>query len=169
MNILLSIRSTSDQSHREIPCTLDDPLVIGRGAEQGLLLDGPDLSREHLALGSDGTNVYVTDLSSNGTWLNGNKLPRSVKSKVRPEDSIEVPGYVLRFRLDVPTSTQNVVALSSPSFQQPAPASPAPAAPGAIAVLDPVVRFIGSFSFSEKLLILVGITGLVLFFVYFTS
>ena len=169
MNILLSIRSTSDQSFREIPCTLDDQLVIGRGAEQGVLLDGPDLSREHLVLGSDGTSVYVTDLSSNGTWINGSKLSRSVRSKIRPEDSIEVPGYVLRFRLDLPTSAQNVLARSSTSFHEASPASPAPAASGPMAMLDPVFRFIGSFSFSEKLLILVGITGLVLFFVYFTS
>ena len=168
MNILLSIRSTGDQSLREIPCALDDQLVIGRGAEQGLLLDGPDLSREHLVLASDGTNVYVTDISSNGTWINGTRLARAVRSRVRPEDAIEVPGYVLRFRVQADGTQANALAPSATSLPVAPPAMPAPAG-GAMAMLDPIFRFIGSFSFSEKLLILIAVSGLVLFVVYLTS
>ena len=47
MEILLSIRAKSDSSTREVKAAIDNGLVIGRGAEQGVLLDGPDLSREH--------------------------------------------------------------------------------------------------------------------------
>lgn len=170
MNILLSIRSTSDQSIREVHYALDDQLVIGRGAEQGILLDGEGLSREHFLLGTDGTNFYLADLSSNGTWINGTKLARSVRTRVRPEDSIEVPGYVLRFRIDSPeTSRQSALAHLSTPLSPPAGAMPARAATGVLGVLDPLFRFIGSFSFMEKLLIFVGATGLLLFFLYLTS
>jgi predicted component of type VI protein secretion system len=170
MNILLSIRSTIDQSVREINCALDDHLVIGRGAEEGVLLDGQDLSREHFMLGTDGTNFYVTDLSSNGTWLNGTKLTRSARSRIRPEDSIEVPGYVLRFRLDgAGGNGEGALAQAPSSLIQASPTMTVPAATGALRMLDPVFRFIGSFGFMEKLLIVVGACGLLLFLFYLTS
>ena len=98
MEMLLSIRSKSDGSVREVKHDIGNGLVVGRGAEHGVLLDGPDLSREHLVLTTDGTDIYVTDLSSNGTWLNGARLRRSIRSLMRVEDSVEVPGYVLTVR-----------------------------------------------------------------------
>src|SRR4051794_10428974 len=99
MEILLSICSKTDGSVREAKLQLGERLVLGRGAENGVLLDGPDLSREHLTLSTDGTNIYVTDLSVNGTWLNGTRLGKSIKKRVRPEDSIEVPGYAINVRI----------------------------------------------------------------------
>jgi predicted component of type VI protein secretion system len=169
MEIQLLIRSKTEASTREVPCAIGDGLVIGRGAEQGVLLDGPDLSREHLVLTTDGTHVYVTDLSVNGTWLNGNRLKRSVKTRVRTDDLIEVPGYALSFSpAEQPEKTGEAAIAHMP---QPAPA-PRPAAPSVpepaepVGVLDPVFRFIGSFSFGEKFLALVGVGGLLLLYIY---
>jgi pSer/pThr/pTyr-binding forkhead associated (FHA) protein len=168
MDILLSIRSKADSSTREVKSAIGDGLVIGRGAEQGVLLDGPDLSREHLVLTADGTNIYVTDLSSNGTWLNGTRLKRSVKARASAEDLIEIPGYALSFRLaDQPEKTAPVAQLpASLSPEIPDIAPPPPASPG---LLGPVFRFIGSFTLLEKTVVIVGVGGLMLLFSYFNS
>ena len=98
MDVFLSITSTTDGSVQEVRYSLSESLVVGRGAEGGVLLEGPDLSREHLAFTSEGSNVYVTDLSVNGTWVNGRRLRKSVRQRISPEDSIELPGYVLKYR-----------------------------------------------------------------------
>src|SRR5215831_14084906 len=99
MEILLSISSTLDNSVREVKRSLHDGLVVGRGAEEGILLEGKDLSREHLVLTEEGTAILVTDLSVNGTWLNGKRLKKSVKARVHPGDAISISGYVLTYQL----------------------------------------------------------------------
>jgi predicted component of type VI protein secretion system len=167
MEILLSIQSKADGATREIKSNIGNGLVIGRGAEQGVLLDGPDLSREHLVLSTDGTNVFVTDLSSNGTWLAGNRLKPSVKTRMRPGDMIEVPGYALQVKPAAEPEKPKEAAVA----QMPAP-EPAPSAPPSdesaerAGLLAPVSRFIGSFSFGEKFLVLVGLVGLILLYTY---
>lgn len=182
MEMLLSIRSKSDGSVREVKHDIDNGLVVGRGAEHGVLLDGTDLSREHLVLTTDGADIYVTDLSSNGTWLNGVRLRRSIRSRVRVEDSVEVPGYVLTVRPDgqpekpekadeVPVAPvaqrlQPVVPIAEPS-QVVVPITPEPA--GALAFLDPVFGFVRSFTFLEKFLAFVGLSGLLLLYTYVGS
>jgi pSer/pThr/pTyr-binding forkhead associated (FHA) protein len=172
VEILLSIRSKTDGNGREVRCAIGEGLVIGRGAEEGVLLDGPDLSREHLVLTTDGANVYVTDLSSNGTWLNGARLRRSIRSRARVEDSIEVPGYVLKFRPAGQPEKAEEAAVAQPP--QPVPeaipiAQPAPETSKPPSMLNPVFQFLGSFTFGEKFLVLVGLGGLLLLYTYVAS
>lgn len=170
MEILLSIQSKIDGSVREMKREIADGLAIGRGAEEGVLLDGPDLSREHLILTADGSNVYVTDLSNNGTWLNGTRLRRSVKSRIRPEDSIEVPGYILTFQLaNRPQEVVEVTATPVARALDDTNLIAAQKASGPLAVLDPVFRFVGSFTFMEKFFTLVSFGGLFLLYAYFGS
>lgn len=172
MEVLLSIQSKADGSVREIQREIADGLAMGRGAEEGVLLDGPDLSREHLILTTDGSAVYVTDLSNNGTWLNGTRLRRSVKSRLRADDSIEVPGYILSFRLPeppqeagAPVANDALIAVAPDRVPAPEP----PKASGPMAVLDPVFHFIGSFTFMEKFFTVVACGGLLLLYTYFGS
>ncbi len=172
MEVLVSIQSKADGNVREIKREVADGLAIGRGAEEGILLDGPDLSREHLVVNTDGSAIYVTDLSNNGTWLNGTRLRRSIKSKVRSDDTIEVPGYILSIRL--PEDLQQPVgalAKAAPldfSARSAAPAEP-PKASGLMAMLEPVFHFIGSFTFAEKFFTIMAFGGLVLLYAYFGS
>ncbi len=172
MEVLLSIQSKTDGSVREVKRDIADGLAVGRGAEEGVLLDGPDLSREHLMLTTDGAVVYVTDLSNNGTWLNGSRLRRSIKSRVRAEDSIELPGYILTFRL--PEEAQEIVAVSTSETPRAvseisSPAQEPPKPSGPLAMLDPVFHFIGSFTFMEKFLAVVSCGGLLLLYSYLGS
>ena len=172
MEILLSIKSKTDNTGREEKYEIGDGLVIGRGAEPGVLVEGLDLSREHLVLTTDGTDIYVEDLSVNGTWLNGTRLRKSVKTRVRAEDSIGLPGYSLTFVLvdqSEETSAESI-APASPSIPDNIPSSsPAPNKSGPLAALDPIFRFIGSFTFMEKFLVVVGLTGLLLLYTYISS
>ncbi len=169
MEILLSIRSKADSSTREVKSAIGDGLVIGRGAEQGVLLDGPDLSREHLVLTADGPNIFVTDLSSNGTWLNGTRLKRSVKTRANAEDLIEIPGYALSFR----SADQPEKVAGAPVAQMPPPLPPERpeivSPPARSGLLAPVFGFIGSFTLLEKTAVIVGVCGLLLLFSYFSS
>jgi len=177
MEIMLSISSKAGGNGREVPCAIGDGLIVGRGAEQGILLDGPDLSREHLLLTTDGTNVYVTDLSSNGTWLNGTRLRRSVRSRARAEDTIEVPGYVLKFRSadtsektpDAPKEKEAVAKVPEPVPQD----TPVGLASAELSkphsALELAFQFVGSFTFGEKFLIFAGVLGLILVYTYLGS
>src|SRR5580704_2359912 len=128
MEIRLSIQSKADGNLREIKRDIGEGLAVGRGAEEGILLDGPDLSREHLIISTDGKYIYVTDISNNGTWLNGTRLRRSLRTRVRTEDTIEVPGYVINIEpVAKPDETNDgaEVALvpSPPSAREPVPSS----------------------------------------------
>jgi pSer/pThr/pTyr-binding forkhead associated (FHA) protein len=172
MEILLSIQSKTDGTVREEKYDIGSGLVIGRGAEQGVLLEGLDLSREHLVLTADGTHIYVEDLSVNGTWLNGKRLRKSVKTRVRADDSIGLPGYSLTFRLvDQSDETPaDSIPPVSPVISDHIPTEVLAAnKSGPLAALDPVFRFISSFSFMEKFLVLVGLTGLLLLYTYVSS
>src|SRR5262249_13693168 len=130
-------------------------------------LEGGDLSREHLVFTADDRNIYVTDLSANGTWVNGSRLRKSVRTRVRPEDTIEIPGY----GLNVKRVEQAIEVATPPSLEvvrgreYVAPKKKT----GVMGMLDPAFRFIGSFTFMEKMMVLFGIVGLVLLGTYLRS
>ena len=176
MEILLSISSKTDGSVRETRIDVGEGLVVGRGAEGGVLLEGPDLSREHLILTTDGTNLYITDLSSNGTWVNGTRLRRSIRSRLRSGDSIELPGYALRFQpaeepVKEPERPQEIAVarLPEPIAEEGPAALPTPPASPPRGFLAPVSDFVGSFTFGEKFLFLIGLGGLLLLYTYVAS
>jgi predicted component of type VI protein secretion system len=170
MEVLVSIRDKADSSTRELKAPIGDGLAIGRGAEQGVLLDGPDLSREHLIVTTDGVDLYVADTSSNGTWLNGNRLKRSAKTRITDEDLVEIPGYALTFQFADRAARKNEAAIEpapAPVLEMSSAAVPLPEKPSSF--LSPVFGFIGSFTFLEKFMMIAGAGGLLLLFSYFGS
>jgi predicted component of type VI protein secretion system len=173
MEILLSIESKHDGTTRELKRELGEGLVVGRGAEEGILLDGSDLSREHLIITADSTHIYVTDLSNNGTWLNGTRIRRSLRTRVRPEDKIEIPGYILVVKPAAEPveekSGAEVAIVPSPAALETMQAPPASVPSGPMAFLRPVSNFIGSFTFMEKFSVFVACLGLLLLYSYFGS
>ena len=151
MEIQLQVRSKSDGTFQESKHVLDRELVIGRGAECGVVLEGTGLSREHIRLEPDGDGLSVTDLSSNGTWINGARLRRDEKYTLRSGDSIELPGFTL--------------SIATPSMSA-ATQSGANARSGKMSPLDPVFRLLSSFTATEKFFALVGLCGLLLLYIY---
>lgn len=171
MDIFVSIQSKSDSGTREVKSTIAEGLVIGRGVEKGILLEGPDLSREHLVITADGDDLFVTDLSSNGTWVNGSRLQRAERSRVQEGDLIEVPGYVLTFKLaEQPEKTPPtpVLQMQSPVHETEANLSPRSTRPKS-GLLTPVFNVLGSFTLLEKFSALVALAGLTLLLSYFGS
>jgi len=169
MDIFLSIRSKTDSGTREVRSAIAEGLVIGRGVEKGILLDGPDLSREHLVITADGDDLFVTDLSSNGTWINGSRLERAERSRVREGDLIEVPGYVLTFKLaeQLEKTPAAPVLQMQPPVQEMEAVLSSPSTHPKSGLLSPVFNFLGSFTLLEKFSALVALAGLTLLLSYF--
>ncbi len=82
-----------------------DWLVAGRecaGVDERhrLLIDDPVISRTHLELrlDLDLDLAWLTDHSTNGTRLNGQRMERSVAVRIKPGDRIRLGGTELQFR-----------------------------------------------------------------------
>jgi predicted component of type VI protein secretion system len=106
VDVLFNVRSKADNSVKESNLAVTDRVLVGRGPDCAVLLDGQGISREHLALESDESNVFIIDTSSNGTWVNGKRLPQNGRSKVEHSDLIEVPGYEIRIHTAAGTPAQ---------------------------------------------------------------
>ena len=75
------------------------PLRLGRApAGNGLRLDGPaaGLSREHCQLLLAGGEAVVEDLSTYGTWLNGERVRRRARLRVGDVLRLGMPGVELQ-------------------------------------------------------------------------
>src|SRR5258705_396744 len=79
-----------------------DKLTIGRGEKAALhgascTLDDGRVSAQHATLELQGDSLFLTDLgSSNGTWLNGEKVTQA--TEVHEGDLIEIGRTVLAYR-----------------------------------------------------------------------
>lgn len=72
--------------------------VIGR-RNADVLLEDPDVSRQHAAIERYGSRYLIRDLgSTNGTFVNGERIDARI---LEPRDVIEVGGTRLAFRLQV--------------------------------------------------------------------
>ncbi len=74
----------------------DTEFVVGRSSYCSLILDHPSVSRLHASLKPLGDQIVLSDLgSTNGTFLNNNRLEGSVETSVRLGDQIRVGEIVL--------------------------------------------------------------------------
>jgi adenylate cyclase len=89
----------------ERPVPVHGWLAVGRecaGVDEWhrLLIDDPAVSRTHLELrlDLDLDQAWLTDLSTNGTRLNGQRIARSVPVRIRPGDRVRLGPAELQFR-----------------------------------------------------------------------
>jgi len=82
----------------------DAQFVIGRARTADYVIADSRVSRRHLLLEQTGSGWVVRDISSNGTWIDGQRMPESVP--VHDE---------VRLRLGTPTGPEVVV---HPEFPQ---------------------------------------------------
>jgi len=82
-----------------------DWLVVGRecpGVDERhrLLIEDPTISRTHLDvwLDHDRDQAWLTDRSTNGTRLNGQRIERSVPTPIKPGDRVRLGDAELQFR-----------------------------------------------------------------------
>lgn len=149
MDVLFKVRSKADNSIKESKLGVTDRVLVGRGPDCAVLLDGQGISREHLALEGDEANVFIIDTSSNGTWVNGKRLPQNGRSKVEHNDLIEVPGYEIRVH------KANMPAQQTPQTIRQAPLPPVSSLPSS-----------RSLSLLDKFTILTALVSIALLLLY---
>src|SRR5579871_4869394 len=67
------------------------PFTIGRARECHLVIDHSQVSRLHARLELDHEQIAITDLNStNGTFVNGERLPSGQSRKLRAGDKINL-------------------------------------------------------------------------------
>lgn len=75
---------------RTLPLTARG-VTIGRGSDNNLVINYPDVSRYHAQIASDGLTAYVTDLGSgNGTFLDQQPLVPNVSTVWPPGVLLQV-------------------------------------------------------------------------------
>ena len=77
-------------------CDVATPVSVGRGPESLLLLDGNGISREHFVLNCESESIFITDQSTNGTWLNGKRLGVGEQRPLALGDEVAIPGFDIR-------------------------------------------------------------------------
>ncbi|MEQ9410568.1 MAG: FHA domain-containing protein [Fuerstiella sp.] len=112
MKVVLELQ---DQPSNIKKVTVRHDIVIGRGAECNLRLSAPQVSRRHCFLRISADSATVTDLdSSNGTFLNGRKLPSGKRCHL--EDgarlSIGPVQFTARVLSEAPAGAQLQVAVN---------------------------------------------------------
>ena len=76
---------------------------IGRRPDNQIPLRGESVSRRHARLKWHHGNLYIVDLAStNGTTLNGRRLESYVPYPLRTGDKIEIAGFKLTLKSQVP-------------------------------------------------------------------
>jgi predicted component of type VI protein secretion system len=128
-------------------------------------LDGTGISREHLRLHSDGDALFVTDLSSNGTWLNTRRLTRDKPHALTTADAIQIPGFEIRIELPNLSAADGQQARSAAPAASGTSANPA----GAGGPLQFMRDLEASLSKVEKLLIALALASFVLVLVYLAA
>jgi pSer/pThr/pTyr-binding forkhead associated (FHA) protein len=163
VELLISAHSNENGPLNSAKCSLDGAVTLGRGPDSPVMLDGTGISREHFRLHSEGNGIFITDLSSNGTWLNTQRLTRGEPSPLTPADAIKIPGFEIR--IDLPDA--------APDRKTQATVPSVPETPTALertrGPLEPVRNLWASLSRVEKLLIALAVGAIVLAALYLQS
>ncbi len=151
MELLITVKPEAGGEPRNVRLDFSHRLVLGRGPESPIPLDGGALSREHFAFVLENGALHVRDLSSNGTWLNGRRLSREQPWRVRAGDTVRISGY--EFDIDFAEGAEHEpVAAGEATANSTAELPPDPPNPVANA-MAPVARFWNGFTGLEKFLI----------------
>jgi len=157
LEIQVFVLNKEDQSSREFRCRLEDRVVVGRGPESAVPIDGAAISREHLVLEKgESDSLLITDVSANGCWINGSRVPKSRRLRLQDSDVVEVPGFEIHVTRLLPAAEP---ALPVPQREP----EPAPRRLGAL--LAPLA----AFTFAEKFTAVAALASLGLVVAYALS
>ena len=107
------LTSTDGLQHHEL--RTGTTLVVGRAPTSDIAIFDPTISRRHAELLADETGVHVRDLaSSNGTFLNGERLEDGVAANVAPGDTVTFGKVAFRIQpVTPPAAYASAAALSA--------------------------------------------------------
>jgi pSer/pThr/pTyr-binding forkhead associated (FHA) protein len=159
VDIVIKAKSKSDGLVQNVRHSSTGPMILGRGPDSAVPLEAPGISREHLEVQVEDLELFLTDMSSNGTWLNGARMPQRRKCKIKESDLVELPGYELQLELvgatpSMPAALPEAVSTNGPRSGR--------AQSGARSVAI-------SFSVLELFLLVVVLASGALLVFYFTS
>jgi pSer/pThr/pTyr-binding forkhead associated (FHA) protein len=160
MEVRLLIKPKNEGQPQEIALSGPKQFLLGRGPSSAALLDGPGISREHVVVNVDESEIYAMDVSVNGTWVNGKRLAQNQNHRVEDGDVIEIPGYDCVVRVDT-------------AVQQPKPDSGSPLETRTQSLppppRGPVSSFIVSFTLLDAVMIAFAVIAILLVVVYLLS
>ncbi len=99
LEIEISIETLATARHQVVRVPIAERLTLGRGPDSPVLLEGTQISREHLVIAAAGPQLSLCNLSANGTAINGAPIATGYWQPLGPGDLIQVPGYNLAFTL----------------------------------------------------------------------
>jgi pSer/pThr/pTyr-binding forkhead associated (FHA) protein len=169
MDLRLLIKSKNEGQQQEIALSEPKQFVLGRGPASAALLDGPGISREHVAVSVEEPDIFVADVSVNGTWVNGSRLAQHEKHRVAPGDVVEIPGYEFVFEFD--HAVPPVASPSPPVKNADIPLQPQRDEATRVSApsVGPVSNFIASFTLLDRFVIGLALISFLLALVYFLS
>ena len=114
-------------------------LKIGRDPRNDVLLKGALVSRFHARLNLDTQGLWLTDVSTHGTFVGGEKLLLNQPYRIKPGDSFVIGPYKLTY---IAAETHPLAVPAEPAPVEPAPVEPvstepAPAEPALTAEPTP--------------------------------
>lgn len=107
------------------PNTADDEVlkleghlwVAGRDPNSEIFVDSPHISRKHFEMSHTNEGFYITDLgSSNGTKINGQKIPPHEPKRLESGDVIKIQSIELVFEIRDTQFANRVESLPVPAF-----------------------------------------------------
>jgi predicted component of type VI protein secretion system len=94
LELSIETKDTGEVNVQRLP--IQERVVLGRGPESPVALDGPLISREHIAFEIVGEILCVADLSANGSRLNGAPMQNGRRYPLTEADRVQLPGYEFR-------------------------------------------------------------------------
>lgn len=81
----------------DLTLTVTDSLSVGRGSDNDVVLGSKEVSRNHAILSVLNDKLYVKDLdSSNGTFINDQRIESNKSKYVKPEDTISFASFAFQ-------------------------------------------------------------------------
>jgi len=150
VELQVSTRSHTTASVKELRIPIQDRVFIGRGAECEIRIDGDDISRRHVGLKIVGGQVTATDLSANGSLLNGTRLQQNTAQPLKSGDVLGLPGFDVFIQ-----NVHSDVAANAPTADAGMKAN--------------LLSTIHSFPFAERMMVVISLASLALVWMYFKS
>jgi DNA-binding winged helix-turn-helix (wHTH) protein len=112
--ILDSVAALGDRQSQALPLE-SYPFTMGRARDCDLIVDHTQISRLHATLEYDHEQVVITDLNStNGTFVNGERLTAHQPKRLRAGDKISL-AHVCTIEFDDPGTTVQMLPVDFPT------------------------------------------------------
>jgi len=99
VDIELSVTNILTGASQHFTTSIMDRLPLGRDSGSPIQFRGDRISRTHLDLISRDGRIFVQDLSTNGTWVNGERAAKGYQLEIHDGGLIEIPGYRIEVSL----------------------------------------------------------------------